>query len=137
MPTKKIGKSRVVSDTEAKYILSLVQHIDNNVYIDFLQSIPYSKLETISLNIIIMPYKNNDLIEEFLNMMFLESIIQSDSHSGKINYSLLEERFSKALPNNSSMADYIERAKKFSYRNYLNISIRSVYLNGGANDAHK
>ena len=137
VPTDNIGKSRVVSGTEAEYILTSVQHIDNNFYIDFLRSIPHSELESVSLNITIMPYANNDLMEEFVNMIFLGSIMQSGSRSGKVDYSLLEERFNKALPDDSLISDYIERSKKFSYANYLNITTRSVSLNGGANDVLK
>ena len=137
VPDDKIGKSRVISGNDAEHILGYVKHIDNNHYIDFLRSIPHSELESVSLDITIMPYENNDLIEEFLNMMFLGSIIQPGSHSGKVNYSLLEEKFNKALPKKETISDYIERAQKFSYANYLNISTRSVSLNGGANNELK
>lgn len=137
VPTEKVGKSRVISSNDAEHILGYVKHIDNNSYIGFLRSLPISELENISLNIHIMPYESNDLIEEFLNMMFLGSIMQSGSRSGKIDYSLLEENFKKALPNKEKISDYIERAQKFSYANYLNISTRSVSLNGGANDVSK
>ena len=84
-----------------------------------------------------MPYEHNDLTEEFINMMFLGSIIRTDSHSGKVNYNLLEEKFTKVLPNKETISDYIERAQKFSYANYLNISTRSVSLNGGTNNELK
>ncbi len=133
----KIGKSRVISGNDAEHILGHVKHIDNNHYIDFLRSIPLEELENISLDITIMPYENNDLIEELMNMMFLGNIVQSGSRSGKVDYSLLEKRFNKALPNKETISDYIERAQKFSYANYLNISTRSVSLNGGANNELK
>lgn len=137
VPADKIGKSRVVSGTVAEHILRSVQHIDNNHCIDFLQSVPHGELEKVSLNITIMPYENNDLMEEFVNMIFLGSIMQSGSRSGKIDYSLLEKKFNKALPNKKAVSDYIDRAQKFSYANYLNISSRSVSLSGGANDVLK
>jgi len=137
VPADKIGKSRVVSGVEAEHILRHVQHIDNSSYLDFLKSISHDELESISLDITIMSYDNNDLVEELSNMMFLGSIMQLGSRSGKIDYSLLEEKFNRTLPKKCSISDYIERAQKFSYANFLNISTRSVSLNGGANNELK
>ena len=137
VPADKIGKSRVVSGVEAEHILRHVQHIDNSSYLDFLKSISHDELESVSLSITIMSYDNSDLVEEFMNMMFLGSIMQSGSGSGKVDYSFLEEKFSKSLPKKDHVSNYIERAQKFSYANFLNISTRSVSLNGGDNNELK
>jgi len=137
VPADKIGKSRVISGVEAEHILGHVQHIDNIHHLAFLKSISHNELESITLDITIMPYNNNDLLEEFSHMMFLGSIIQTGSRSGKIDYGLLEERFRRILPKRRRISDYIERAQKFSYAKLLNISPRSISLQGGGSDELK
>ena len=133
----KLGESREITSEEAITLLEGVKHIDDAQHLGFLRSLPLSELETVTLNITIKPYNNNDITEHLRNMLFLKKYIKVDSHSGKLDYDIFEKKFETNLPRGKKISHYIDGAKKYSYTNFLNISLRNTSSNGGKKDESK
>ncbi len=133
----KLGESREITSEETINLLEEVKHIDDAQLLEFLRSLPLSELEKVTLNITIKPYNNNDITEHLRNMLFLKKHIKVDSHSGKLNYNAFEKKFETDLPRGKKISNYIDGAKKYSYTNFLNISLRNTSSNGGEKDGSK
>ena len=134
----KLGESREITSEEAINLLEEdIKHIDDVQHLGFLRSLPLAELETVTLNITIKPYKNNDITEHLRNMLFLKKHIKVDSHSGKLDYNAFEKEFNTDLPRGKKISNYIDGAKKYSYTNFLNISLRNTSSKGGDKDASK
>ncbi len=134
---KNLGKSRVVTSEEAISILEQVEHIDDDHQLSFLKSLSLIELEKVELNVLIKPYNSDDISEHLRNMMFFTKHIKAESHSGKIDFNLLEKKFKACLPRGKKISDFIDGAKKYSYTNFLNISFRNTSVKGGSTNASK
>ena len=125
VPSGKLGKDRVLSDTETQAMIEHVRHISPSSYIDFLRMLPLATLEKKSINIIFSDDKDTKIQDHILNMMFLNQYIKQDARNGKLDYLALENSFLADLPQGKKTKDYIASSRRYSYAAVLGINART------------
>jgi hypothetical protein len=131
VPKKDVKTTRIASSEDALSLLNSAMLISNRHLLSYLSNIPQSKQRDMELNFIFLPYSKEIAVTEHLdNMVYLSSILKSETTSGKIDYLSLEDAFRQTLGSKKSLSLYIPYARKHSYMNILDIKTRNSIRGG-------
>jgi len=136
VPVDRIGSSRVVDSQTGTDLLKYVKHIDQSYFLDNLRGLPLEELENMRINVEIFPYKNQDMIELLLESMLFNTLILSDSHSGRMDWNSFEKKLHNALPGGCTVSDFID-SKKYFTPSLLNINPRQLNVSDEKGSSHE
>ena len=116
---KELGATRVANEDDVAALVNNAKHIQPSYLHSYLAKLSQIELLELELSFVLLPFDSDvKVAEELNNMLFFLEHAQGDSSSGKINYEVLEKKFSKLIKN-KTIADFIPQARKHSFLKVL------------------